>query len=69
MEMVLVDSSKLFVPVSQRRSLLNILHRPHQGINRTMAQAKRLFLWRGMHEQIIKLVSSCIKRASHKLKR
>ena len=46
-EVVLVNSSKLFVPVSQRKSLLNILHHPHQGINRTVAHAKRLFFWQG----------------------
>ena len=58
-EVVLIDSSKLFVPVSQRHDLFNILHRPHQGINRTLSHAKRLFYWRGMREQISNLILSC----------
>ena len=59
MEIILVDSSKLFVPIAERRAVLDILHHPHQGINRTLAHAKRLFFWRGMKEQVSKLISSC----------
>ena len=44
-EVILVDSSRLYIPAAERRAMLDILHHPHQGVNRTLAHARRLFYW------------------------
>ena len=58
-QVILVDNSHLFVPVSERASVLSLLHQSHTGINRTTEAAKRLFYWRGLKEQVSKLISAC----------
>ena len=58
-QVILVDNTRLFVPTSERASVLSLLHQSHTGINRTTEAAKRLFFWRGMKEQIAKMISAC----------
>ena len=58
-DVILVDSSRLFIPASERASVLALLHQSHTGINRTTEAAKRLFYWRGLKEQVSKMISAC----------
>ena len=58
-DVILVDSSHIFVPASERASVLALLHQSHTGINRTTEAAKRLFYWRGLKEMVAKMISGC----------
>ena len=58
-EVILVDSTRLYVPASERTSVLSLLHQSHTGINRTTEAAKRLFYWHGLKEMVAKMITSC----------
>ena len=58
-EVILVDSTRLYVPSSERVSVLSLLHRAHTGINRTTEATKKLFYWRGLKEMVAKMVANC----------
>ena len=58
-QVILVDNTRLYIPTSERASVLSLLHQSHTGINRTTEAAKHLFFWRAMKEQIAKMISAC----------
>ena len=49
-EVILVDSTIIYVPALERTKLLDMIHRSH---------SKTLYWWHGLHEQVTKLVLSC----------
>ena len=57
--LIAYDSSRILVPVTARREILRILHEPHAGIGKTRANAKQLYFWPSMNNEIKTLVDSC----------
>lgn len=53
------DSRRIVVPKSMRRELLEVLHRGHAGINKTLALARDLYYWPGMANEVEQLVEAC----------
>ncbi|UYV70568.1 K02A2.6-like, partial [Cordylochernes scorpioides] len=51
--------NKLLIPKTQRNDILKILHASHQGINNTIALAKRSIYWPGMNKEIEELINNC----------
>ncbi|UYV61749.1 hypothetical protein LAZ67_1006322, partial [Cordylochernes scorpioides] len=51
--------NKLLIPKTQRSDILKILHASHQGINNTIALAKRSIYWPGMNKEIEELINNC----------
>ncbi|UYV65033.1 K02A2.6-like, partial [Cordylochernes scorpioides] len=51
--------NKLLIPKTQRSDMLKILHASHQGINNTIALAKRSIYWPGMNKEIEELINNC----------
>ena len=58
-EVILVDNTRLYVPASERTSVLALLHHSHAGINRTTEAAKILFYWHGLKEMVAKMIYNC----------
>ena len=40
--------------------MLKLIHRPHQGIAKTLSRARDILYWPGMASQIQDIVSSCV---------
>ncbi|UYV74913.1 K02A2.6-like [Cordylochernes scorpioides] len=51
--------NKLLIPKTQRSDMLKIIHASHQGINNTIALAKRSIYWPGMNKEIEELINNC----------
>ncbi|UYV69099.1 K02A2.6-like, partial [Cordylochernes scorpioides] len=51
--------NKLLIPKTQRSDILKILHASHQGINNTIALAKRCIYWPGINKEIEELINNC----------
>lgn len=58
-EKLLFMNDKLIVPSSLRGKLINILHEPHFGIEKTLARARQLFYWPGISGDITSIVKNC----------
>ena len=57
--LIIVDGQRIFVPKSQRQSILKKLHTAHCGTQKTTWRAKELYYWRGMTSEIKLLVQNC----------
>jgi hypothetical protein len=55
------SSSRLVIPESLRRSILEQLHTSHSGITRTRSLARKLYFWPRMSTQIADLINACDK--------
>jgi hypothetical protein len=59
--LLLLHANRVVVPTACRRGVLEKLHLPHQGIRRTRENARYLYYWPGMNNDISNLVNSCPK--------
>eukprot|EP00095_Tigriopus_kingsejongensis_P005672 snap_masked-scaffold377_size191454-processed-gene-0.8 protein:Tk05672 transcript:snap_masked-scaffold377_size191454-processed-gene-0.8-mRNA-1 annotation:"PREDICTED: uncharacterized protein K02A2.6-like" len=59
-----LDGCRLIVPPQARRDVLRRLHLAHCGISKTYENAKQLYYWYGMKNDISRLVSGCDSCAS-----
>ena len=50
---------RIVVPKAARKKLLELLHVQHTGIYKTYENARQLYFWQGMKNEIKTLVSSC----------
>ena len=57
--LVILNGTRIFVPKSQRKGLLNDIHAAHCGTMKTNWRAKELYFWRGMSSEINLLVHEC----------
>jgi hypothetical protein len=53
------SSTRLVIPESLRRSILDQLHTSHSGITRTCSLARKLYFWPGMSTKIADLINAC----------
>jgi hypothetical protein len=54
-------STRLVIPESLRRLILDQLHTSHSSITRTRSLARKLYFWPGMSTQIADLINTCDK--------
>jgi hypothetical protein len=57
--LIVLDGHRIFVPESARQSLLAKLHLPHAGISKTREQARQLYYWPGMSNDVRQMVEAC----------
>ena len=51
--------TKIIVPESLRRSMLEETHRSHQGLQACLQRAREVFFWPGMSAQLKELIDKC----------
>ena len=56
---LLLYDDRIVVPQPAKKKILSILHLQHAGINKTYDNAKQLYYWHGMKNEIEDVVSSC----------
>ena len=57
--LIILNGSRIFVPKSERKILLNNIHAAHCGTGKTNWRAKELYFWRGMTTDVNLLVHEC----------
>ena len=57
--LIIRNGKQIYVPKSQRKSLLENLHAAHCGMDKTILRAKDLYFWRGMASEVKSLVHGC----------
>ncbi|PAA47069.1 hypothetical protein BOX15_Mlig004214g7 [Macrostomum lignano] len=62
---LIYKSSKIFIPDSMRRQMLQILHESHQGVEKTLMKATESVFWPRMRHDIEQYISSCEKCQSY----
>ena len=58
-EMVVVDSTRLYIPVKARDEVLETLHITHLGVAKMCAAARNLFYWPHLRRDVEKVVQGC----------
>ncbi|KAJ3655671.1 hypothetical protein Zmor_014792 [Zophobas morio] len=56
---IILFQKRLLVPPSLRRSMLNLLHESHFGVNKTLSRAKEALYWPNYDKEIITFIKSC----------
>ena len=56
---VVLDHHRIIVPKGARADLVRLLHVPHTGIVKTLANAKQLYFWPGMANDIKLKIAGC----------
>ena len=57
--LLMIDASRIVVPVLYRQTVLKQLHTAHSGITRTRALARKYYFWPGMSNDISTMIDSC----------
>ena len=55
-----MDKFRIIVPTDSRKSVLDLLHIPHQGQTKMYLAAMSRYYWPGMKEEILKAVENCL---------
>ena len=64
--LIVVHGSRVLVPQAARKRIIQQLHISHQGRDRTIARAKRLYFWNGMANEISQTIATCNKCCIYK---
>ena len=59
--LLILGSQKIIIPQNGRDGILKALHIPHCGINKTKEQARQLYYWPGMSQDIENMVRGCME--------
>ncbi|XP_059085528.1 uncharacterized protein K02A2.6-like [Tigriopus californicus] len=65
-DLLILQGHRIVVPTAARPTILQDLHRAHQGIRRTRALARSLYFWPGMNNEIEQIISSCATCQEHR---
>jgi hypothetical protein len=57
--LLLLDETRIIVPASQRRNILDLLHVPHVGQAKTKTAARQLYFWPSLNNDIKLMVEGC----------
>ena len=57
--LLVLDNKRLIVPHAARKEILLALHAPHTGVNKTRTNAREMFFWPGMSNDIAIMTESC----------
>jgi len=58
--LLVVNNKQIIIPDSQRKRILELLHIPHCGKAKTKQNARQLYYWPGMSNDIDMIVDKCI---------
>ena len=57
--LIILDDSRIVMPRSKRRYILDLLHKSHAGVTRTYKTARAAYYWPSMKRDIEDLLQSC----------
>jgi transposase InsO family protein len=57
--LVMYDSTRIVVPASYRRAVLDSLHTAHSGLTKTLTAARQAYFWPNMSKEIEDKIRSC----------
>ena len=58
-KLILYLTDRIFVPRTDRKRILELLHRGHSGIVKTRQLARQLYYWPGLNNDIKQMVNTC----------
>jgi hypothetical protein len=58
---LVINATQIVVPIKLRHQILQQLHEPHAGINRTHELARKHYFWLGLSTDIAAMVINCDK--------
>jgi transposase InsO family protein len=58
---LVIDAIQIVVPIKLSHQILQQLHEPHAGINRTRALAQKHYSWPGLSTDIAAMINNCDK--------
>jgi hypothetical protein len=58
---LVIDATQIVVPIKLCHQILQQLHEPHAGINRTRALARKHYYWPGLSTDIAAMINNCDK--------
>ena len=58
-ELIIYDCNKILIPRQARAHLLDLVHKPHAGLVRSMALCKRYYFWPGMKNDVETMINQC----------
>ena len=58
-ELILYQTDRIFVPKTDRKRILELLHRGHSGIVKTRQLARQLYFWPGLNNDVKQMVNTC----------
>ena len=56
---IIMKEWKVVIPESMVNYILNLLHTPHLGIEKTTARARKIVYWPGLSDDIYNMISKC----------
>ena len=56
---VILDGKRVVVPSSARATILDLAHKAHAGISKTVQLANSQYYWPGMRNSIVHMVKTC----------
>ena len=56
---LVMDGHRIIIPLSARKSILQLLHVPHMATSRTRKAASRRYFWVGMADEVKKMCEHC----------
>ena len=57
--LILLDATRIYVPIGSRKQVLEQLHTGHCGLQKTWETAKTMFFWPGLKNQIKQMIERC----------
>ena len=60
-DIILLDANCIFVPKPSRKEILQLLHKSHCGITKTLALARKFYFWPTLKNDVSNLINSCEK--------
>ena len=59
-KVILLDRTRIVIPVTAREGILRSLHTAHSGMTKTYKTARQLYYWPGMKANIASSIDACI---------
>ena len=56
---IVLDGSKLVIPLNFRRKILEYIHTPHAGIVKSLALCKSFYYWPNMKKELSDMIGYC----------
>ena len=58
-KLIVFEGRRIVVPSGARRAVLHVLHLAHAGIQKTYQNARQLYYWPGMKNEIVQMTQNC----------
>ena len=57
--LIIMDGCRLFIPHKSRKGIMELLHKPHAGLSKTLITARKYYYWPHMRNDLINLINKC----------